>query len=442
MGSDDLLELLFDDPADPSGLVQSGNIGVQTRFQRAMVEHRYTPSERFSHRVRLAAGRDLLDFSIFGAIELDLDLYTLQLRDTSTWTVNDRVTLDVGVDSVLTQIGGTARLPAFEGGEGQPGESFDPDDVRTTDLSDAAYLDVAPFVEAQLRLGRFALVPGLRLDYFGQGGHVSVDPRLTARYRLTGDLAIKAGAAVVHQPAGPVEQNPVFGNPDLGLQRALQYSVGTEWRATDVINVDVTLFYKDLQNLVSTTGALVERDGQLVPALYDNGGTGRVYGAELFVEHAFSNNFSGWISYTLSRAERTDSGATESRRFDFDQPHILALVASYLLPDNWQLGARWRLVSGSPTTPVLGGVFDSALDGYTPVYGETNSDRLPYFQQVDVRVDKTWIYNTWRLSAYLSFINATNHANVEALTYSYDYSEQGSINGLPILPVFGMKGEW
>jgi len=48
----------------------------------------------------------------------------------------------------------------------------------------------------------------------------------------------------------------------------------------------------------------------------------------------------------------------------------------------------------------------------------------------------------WKLSAYLSLVNATNHQNVEGLTYNFDYTEQGSVNGVPVLPIFGAKGEW
>ena len=88
------------------------------------------------------------------------------------------------------------------------------------------------------------------------------------------------------------------------------------------------------------------------PLIYDNGGTGRVYGMELVARHDFTNNFTGWLAYTLSRAERRDSGETEDRLFDFDQTHILTVVGSYLLPRNWQVGGRFRLVSGNPITPV------------------------------------------------------------------------------------------
>jgi hypothetical protein len=222
----------------------------------------------------------------------------------------------------------------------------------------------------------------------------------------------------------------------------VQYSLGVEWQPTDVVRGDLTFFYKDMSSLVSPSDALVTRGDMMVPERFDNDGVGRVYGAEIFIEHKFSRGFRGWLSYTLSRAQRKDSGSDDYRLFDFDQTHILAVVGSYVLPRNWELGARWRLVTGSPTTPVVGGVFQNELDRYTPIYGETNTDRLPQFLQLDLRVDKTFIFDTWKFAVYLSVINSTNHANVEGLTYNFNYTEKSSVNGLPILPVFGIKGEW
>ena len=47
--------------------------------------------------------------------------------------------------------------------------------------------------------------------------------------------------------------------------------------------------------------------------------------------------------------------ATGTTVFDFDQTHILTLIASYDFPLNWRIGARFRLVSGKPYTAVNNG---------------------------------------------------------------------------------------
>jgi outer membrane receptor for monomeric catechols len=175
---------------------------------------------------------------------------------------------------------------------------------------------------------------------------------------------------------------------------------------------------------------------------YDNKGSGRVIGLELVARHEFTNKFSGWLAYTLSRSTRHDSMATEDRLFDYDQTHILAVLGSYLLPRNWQVGGRFRLVSGNPITPVTGAVFNASNDRYDPTYGKVNSDRLPLFHQLDLRVDKRWIYQQWILNLYLDIQNVYNHANVENYDYNFNYRKSNPQQGLPILTILGVKAEF
>jgi hypothetical protein len=163
---------------------------------------------------------------------------------------------------------------------------------------------------------------------------------------------------------------------------------------------------------------------------------------ELVARHEFANNFTGWLAYTLSRAKRTDSGKTEDRLFDFDQTHILTLVGSYVLPRNWQVGARFRLVSGNPTTPVNGAVYNASTDRYDPTYGSVNSARNGAFHQLDLRVDKRWIYQRWIFNAYLDIQTVYNRANPEGVQYNYNYRLSKPQQGLPLLTILGLRAEF
>jgi hypothetical protein len=149
----------------------------------------------------------------------------------------------------------------------------------------------------------------------------------------------------------------------------------------------------------------------------------------------------GWVAYTLSRAERRDSGAAGFRLFDFDQPHILTAVGSYRLPSNWEVSSRFRLASGSPHTPVIGRVYDAARDDYQPLYGAVNSARNGTFHQLDLRLDKRWVYQRWMLNLYLDLQNVYSRRNPEEVDYSYDFSQSATGHGLPVLGIFGIKAE-
>ena len=175
---------------------------------------------------------------------------------------------------------------------------------------------------------------------------------------------------------------------------------------------------------------------------YDNGGRGRVIGLEVVARRELAAGFVAWIAYTLSRSERLDSGQTDWRLFDYDQTHILAAVAAYDLPRHWRIASRFRYVSGNPQTPVLGSVFNSVTDAYDPVFGKVNSARQPPFLQLDVRLDKQWVFDRWLLDAYVDLQNATNHTNPEGIAYNYDYTQSKVSQGLPILPFLGLRAEF
>ena len=69
------------------------------------------------------------------------------------------------------------------------------------------------------------------------------------------------------------------------------------------------------------------------------------------------------------------------------------------------------------------------------------SERNKDFIQLDIRVDRKWIFKDWILSAYLDVQNATNRKNIEDIEYNYDYTDS-EFDSVPIIPTFGLKGEF
>ena len=142
------------------------------------------------------------------------------------------------------------------------------------------------------------------------------------------------------------------------------------------------------------------------------------------------------------KSERKDGPDEPWREFDFDQRHILNLVGVVRFPYGLEAGLRFRYVTGNPFTPVLGSVFDSDSDEFLALYAATNSARLPDFHQLDVRVDKKWVFDAWMLNLFLEVQNVYMQPNPEGFAYSYDYSESAPITGIPILPNLGVKAEF
>jgi hypothetical protein len=112
-----------------------------------------------------------------------------------------------------------------------------------------------------------------------------------------------------------------------------------------------------------------------------------------------------------------------------------------MLGRGWEIGAVLRFVSGNPETPVVGSFLNTNTNTYTPVYGRVNSARAPAFNRLDVRFQKTWKFDAWKLAAYLDIQNTYNAKNVESTSYSYDYRQRSNVRGLPIIPIIGLRGE-
>src|SRR5262249_12268979 len=129
---------------------------------------------------------------------------------------------------------------------------------------------------------------------------------------------------------------------------------------------------------------------------------GEAFGMELLLRR-HAGRFTGWIAYTLSRSERLYSCGL--RPSDYDQSHVLNVVLQVRLPWKLMVGARLFVSTGRPVTLL------DPPDGRTTV---RNNARLPDFVQLDLRIDREWIFKRWALSAFLEALNITYSESVYA----------------------------
>jgi outer membrane receptor protein involved in Fe transport len=235
------------------------------------------------------------------------------------------------------------------------------------------------------------------------------------------------------QPPQFQESNAELGNPDLEPSTTVHTGVGAEYQPIDDLFLSTDFFYKYLWDVV------VGSEFGSAP-FFTNDGEGRIYGMELMARVDPRGRFFGYLSYTLSKSERSVRGGPW-QPFDFDQPHILTISGVYRLGRGWEAGATFRLVSGNPSTPVVGSSYNDDAGQYSPVFGKLNSVRNPTFNRLDIRIEKLWRFKAWRLALYLDMQNIYNATNQEGLVYDSEYRESAPIRGLPILPNLGIRGE-
>jgi hypothetical protein len=439
-GSDDRFKLTLNNP-DPSDPAAGGAASESTQFWRVQgrLDTRASSTARWTTTV--SVGQDHGQLAI-GNIALDNSLYSVDGRSDVRMQVTKGLTAVVGVDMQWATYDVLWRLPPIDIDStqstgplfGRPlaelrgyGKFFRPAGYTMLEIEPVAGLK---------------LFPGVRADYGSDTKTWTADPRLGVRYDVHPGFprtTLKAGVGLFHQPPQPYQSIAPFGTPGLGSLSAVHTSVGVEQEITRPLELSVELFYKDLRNLVVSAPSADSTQNGLS---YQNNGSGRTYGSELLLRYKPQGRFFGWVAYTLSRSERRDAPGQPLYSYDYDQTHILTALGSYKLGRGWQVGARFRYVTGSPYTPEIGGVLDYDAGAYSPISSSNrNSVRLAAFNQLDLRVDKAWQFQSWKLSAYLDVQNVYNEKNAESVSYNYNYTKSAAATGLPFLPIIGLRGE-
>jgi len=302
---------------------------------------------------------------------------------------------------------------------------------------------------------RWTLVPGLRLDLVrvGETNMAMTDPRLTVRFSALPDkLSINAGVGLYSQEMEIQEvYQDFFGNPRLTYNKSLHTTLGTTIKPVPSLSIEGAFFYKYMWDQVTPSDRVLMISGEQVRENVANLGLGRVFGLELLLKKESDalcpswlgmKKCFGWLSYTLSRSERKENDTIDWHVFTLDQTHILTVLFSGQWRNGWQAGFRFRLSTGIPLTPYVGGIYDSDENRYTGVQGVLNSERLPLFHQLDLRVDKKIEFQRWSLTFYVDVQNVYYNKATEYIDYNFNYTKRRTISGLPVFPSFGVKGEF
>jgi TonB family protein len=428
-GSDDRLALLVRRP-NASEPTAAGSASLGTAFYRFQARYRNKISDNTEIRAVAAVGKDAIEFNL-GDNYFTLDTFPATLRAEVSQKLARGVTTNFGIDWLWAPYTIDLRLPPPPRPGEPPGGPFLARPPLTVSEEATQYrpgfydeVEISPWAGARI-------VTGARVDYSRDTKKWDVSPRMVVRQDITRGFprtTVKGGLGVFRQPPQPQESNAVFGIPGLSSNRAIHYSLGVEREFTKQFEASVEGFYRDLDNLV------VPRVG--------NTGIGYSYGLETLLRYKPDDKFFGFLAYTLSRSVRQDSPQDPVRLFNFDQTHILTALGSYRLGGGWEIGARFRLVSGSLTTPRQYGFFDGNAGAYLPINYPPSGERLPVFHQLDVRIDKRWNFKYWNFSAYLDLWNAYNQANVEGVSYNFDSTQRTNGQSIPILPSIGLRGEF
>ncbi|MFK7998740.1 MAG: TonB-dependent receptor [Polyangiales bacterium] len=414
-----------------------GNAGLTTRFNHLQLgwRHQFGADTRLD--IDVLGALQQFQFGLGDVISFDLDNWQTSHRIELTHQASDRVRIIAGIDSSLSPFSIRYRGPQTgqqEGATEEPDLSDTPVDFT---VSQTSYRP-AVYFESDIRLtDPWNIILGGRVDYDQQIRRFNFDPRLVTAVQVHENVRIKGGAGMFSQPPEFQESSPELGNDNLDWIRAAHFGLGVDYDVVQGVRLSVEGFYKRLwDRVVATPGGSGDR--------FVNGGLGRIYGAEISARVSpEGRRWFGYLSYTVSRSERQDNPDQDQtwRLFDFDQTHIFTLTGVYRLPRNWEIGGTLRLVSGNPGTVPNGSIVNVNSLNYTALSSQQNTQRNPLFNRLDIRIEKKWIFDSWRLALFLDIQNVYNQQNQESLVFNYDFTQAVPVNGLPIIPAIGLRGE-
>ncbi len=292
---------------------------------------------------------------------------------------------------------------------------------------ESSFVTVDPY--AAIRVGDDRRVTlGGRADTLYLPGHLlrtGLSPRLQAAWQVNRRLQLVADASIVHQPP-PFDI--LVGLPDgkyLDLEKARGTGAGARLRGQN-IGFDIDGYWRHLDRVT-----LFEDDGTITQ------GRGMAYGIETLTRWSW-RSLGGWIAYTYSRSLRQEELGDLYRPHIYDQPHYLVAVMSWDLPRQLTLAGRWRYGAGYPR--LADEAYDLLQTDSLEVPLDTRLDRLPPYHALDLKISKRATFRAWQLEGYLDIQNVYNRRIPEPLITGIDDTETVYGFGLPVLPIFGLKG--
>lgn len=296
-------------------------------------------------------------------------------------------------------------------------------------LKTAAYLHLfySPYDWLQIN-------SGLRYDYFQFTNQSVISPRAGINFKVSDKISMNASTGLFAQY--PPFYNIFLSQQNAGLKtnKSIHYIIGTEYLVREDFQIKVEGFFKDMKDLT-----VVPTDTSKV---FYSSGTGCAQGIELTLTKKMSKNLYFLCNYTWSKSVRKDAENAQEYLFEYDSPHCVNILSTYKSGKWWNFSLSGRYSTGLPYTP-----YDVAtrkqVDGiWYCSKGPKNSERLPDYLRLDVRVDYLFIFRNFNLGVFLEVWNITNHENPVSYDYSDDFLTKEPVVLFPIMPMLGFTAEF
>lgn len=268
---------------------------------------------------------------------------------------------------------------------------------------------------------------GARMDYSDinkntKNAFKHISPRLSLSYNLNENWSVNGNTGIYYSLPGLLSysynDNGVFKNLDLPYITCTHWVGGIEYNPSQSTRFTLEYFNKkysdyplSVDNGISLAnvggGYGVVGDEDLVST-----SKGLAQGVEFMARYQSQKGLNLLLAYTYVKSEFTDVN-DKYIPSSWDNRHLLTFTGSQKLKDNWSVGAKWRFVGGGPYTP-----YDDVLSSLKRAWDVSSAARLDYnrynelrrndFHQLDIRIDKTFLFENWSMEFYADIQNVYN----------------------------------
>ena len=322
------------------------------------------------------------------------------------------------------------------------------DTARTTAPSPEGYESSGYWdVRAQLD-EHWALQGGVRIDtqtYDGSDDGEQWSPRLSVLYTLSPQTQLRASVGRFVQFQGINELQVEDGvDTFYPAQHAYHWILGMDHAFAFGLDLRVEAFLKDyrhinprFENLFDPLVLLPEAEFDRVRIAPDGA---RASGFEMMARLQPHGSWSGWLSYSWSRAEDHVDGADVPR--SWDQRHAVNLGIVWA-KGPWSATLVDSFHTGWPTTELQvtgAGTGNPQID-----LSRRNRARLNNYNTLDFRVTRTFALPVGALDVFVEVNNATSRENECCVKYEVTRNPDGSLSysrnedsWLPLVPSAGV----
>ena len=287
----------------------------------------------------------------------------------------------------------------------------------------------AGYIENEFEIGeKISGNIGIRTVLFSvqNKNYTSIEPRGLINLKLNTNTTLKTAYTQIQQNIHLLTTSGVGLPIDLWVpptakvapQKVKQWSAGlAHLTPSKKYEISLEAYLKDFKGLISyKEGASFIGNTSDWESLIEVGGTGKAYGMEFLAEKK-QGATTGWLAYTLSKAERTFANINQGKTFPFryDKRHDISLFLSHKINERVHLSATWVYSTGLRyTLPVA--KFDLISESVENnlfettevyVYGERNNQKLRDYHRLDLGInfskEKKWGKRTWNISIYNTY---------------------------------------